>query len=249
MTLSSKKRGVGDDASLIAPDNWSGYNSNKITQYYNCTGVIDQPPLKDFYCSNMRRKIAVYSKDIYFSTGVRFIIENIKDLILHNYNKYEKMISIAQNMHFDKIIFFVSDKSDVQGIYRLLIKLRLNRYKTTVIAVTDKSVMPCMKIISKHNFGLKLISSHENITLSRKKIIAYLNKKNSAKLTFPATLTARQFSILSMAAAGLSPKDIALKTGISICSVYSLKSRALDKAGALDKSLEAILYSQFSGIH
>lgn len=234
-----------DDASLVAPDNWSGKNAYTPTQNNYEKNIIIIPPRKQFYCSDRRVRIALFSPDLYFTTGMRFMLEERKDIIL-SVNKKLAQSYVASVEKFETVIFSAKDARDLLAIYHMLIQLRLTHQKTVVVAIANDDMKPLLADLSKQLCGLKVLSANEKLSSIKHKIMKLLmerEEKNENKY-FPATLTQRQADILLMAADGLSADAISLRTGVMASTVYKTKSRALVKAGATSKALEAVLYAQ-----
>lgn len=236
-----------DDASIIAPDTWSGKNGYTLEKWGYDNDIITFPPRKQFYCTDHRVDISLVSSDMFFTTGVRFMLEDIKDMILHVYNDHGELHR-ASAQKFDLVIFSVSDAKDISVIYRTILRLRLKKCNAFIVAVADDNVRHAITSIARRYGGVKVLSSHEKKTVIKQEIMKLLTSHEDIKENkyFPATLTPRQTDILIMAADGLSAEAIALRLGVAISTIYATKARILDKAGATNKALEAILYAQIN---
>lgn len=234
-----------DDASILAPDIWSGKNEYIAEQWVNDGGVLTFSPRKQFYCTNKKAEVALISSDMYFTTGVRFMLEDMRDMILHVYKNHNDFYTTSAKT-FDVLILSVSDTKDISEIYRLILRLRLTEQNTFIFAIADDNVRHVLKNIARRYCGMKVLSSREKLSVLKQEIKMVLTDREikNKNQYFPATLTPRQTDILLMAADGLSAEDIALRCGVSTSTIYTTKARALDKAGAFSKALEAILYSQ-----
>lgn len=234
-----------DDASIIAPDIWSGKNGYIAKRCVHDNGILTFPPRKQFYCTNRRVEVALLSSDMYLTTGIRFLLEGMRDMLLHVYKNHKEFHSaLAKN--FDVIILSVSDAKDIPEIYRMILKLRLAACDAVIVAIADDEIIHVLANIVSRHYGVKLLRSREKLSVLKKKMTMALKNreiKNKNKY-FPATLTPRQNDILLMAADGLSAEDIALRSGVSVSTIYTTKARALNKSGATNKVLESILYSQ-----
>lgn len=242
-----KKSRTWDDAALTAPDDWSTKKRNVVSQKNNFLGVINQPEPGYFYCTEEKKDIVLISSDEFFTQGMRFMLEDVRNSILHIYHNAidlnERVIKKC-----DVIIFSVTAAEDISKLYHLLIRLRLTHQNAYVIAVTDDDIKTSLSDVVKNHTGVKLVSYLEKPHVIKREILKRLKGVVEREKTtrFPANLTPRQADILSLAANGLSINDIARHAGISAITVYSLKAKALEKAGAINKPLEAILYSNLS---
>ena len=236
-----------DDASIIAPDNWSGRNAYIPKKWGHDNGIITFPPRKQFYCTVHRVEIALISSDMYFTTGVRFMLEDIKYMILHVYKDHGELYR-APSKKFDLVIFSASDAKDISEIYRTILRLRLTKNNTFIIVVANDNVRHVLASIARRYYGVKVLNSREKNSVIKQEIMRLLTGHEEKKENkhFPATLTPRQTDILFMAADGISTEAIANHLGVSTSTIYATKARSLDKAGATSKALEAILYAQIS---
>lgn len=233
-----------DDASIIAPDTWSGRNENIPKEWGPDSSIITYPPLKQFYCTEHRLEIALISSETYFTTGLRFMLEDKRDMLLHVYKTYSELYT-APAKRFDLIIFSASDSKDISAIYRMILSLRLAGQNTFILAIADDPIRQVLMNIARRYSCVKVMNCSEKLTVLKQEIMNLLAGYEDKKVNqyFPATLTRRQTDILFMAANGLSAESIALRLGVSTSTIYATKARALDKAGATSKALEAILYA------
>ncbi|MBM7016667.1 hypothetical protein JTL32_20165 [Enterobacter cloacae] len=234
-----------DDAAIVAPDTWSGKNEYIAKQWGHNNGIITFPPCKQFYCTTRRLEVALLSSDMYFTTGVRFLLEGMRDMLLHVYKTHSELYTSSAKS-FDVAILSASDTKDISAIYHMILKLRLAGQNTFIFIVADNDIRHVLASIARRYSGVKILGSHEKLTVLKQELMKQLteHKNQEQNKYFPATLTPRQADILLMAADGLSVEDMALRAGVSTSTIYITKARALDKAGATSKVLEAILYAQ-----
>lgn len=234
-----------DDAAIVAPDTWSGSNKYIAKQWSNYNGIITFPPRKQFYCTKRRVEVALLSSDMYFTTGIRFLLEGMRDMLLHVYKTHSELYTSSAKS-CDVAILSASDAKDISAIYQIILKLRLAGQSTFIFIVADNDIRHVLASIARRYSGVKVLASHEKLTVLKQELMKLLKERENKKQNkyFPATLTPRQADILLMAADGLSAEDIALRAGVSTSTIYITKGRALDKAGATNKALEAILYAQ-----
>jgi len=234
-----------DDASIIAPDSWCG-KSRYIQKQHNCSNkILILPPYKQFFCTDNRVEIAFISSEVYIRSGVRFLLEDMKDMILHIYKNHHELYN-AFAKSFDMIIFSATNTKDVSAIYSTVVRLRLTGCKTSIVAIADSDIKVEVEKIATRYSGIKVLDSREKLAILKQEMINSLseNIENDEVRCFPATLTQRQANILLMAAEGISTEAIALHSGVTTSTIYAIKACALDKAGATSKPLEAILYNQ-----
>ncbi|MFP2240633.1 helix-turn-helix domain-containing protein [Pseudescherichia vulneris] len=234
-----------DDAAIVAPDTWSGKNEYIAKRWGHDNSIITFPPRKQFYCTERRVEVALLSSDMYFTTGVRYLLEGMRDMILHVYKSQSELYT-ASAKSFDVAILSASDTKDISAIYHMILKLRLTGQNTFIFVVADNDIRHVLASIARRHSGVKILGSHEKMTVLKQELMKLLTERENKKQNqyFPATLTPRQADILLMAADGLSAEDMALRAGVSTSTIYTTKARALDKAGATNKALEAILYAQ-----
>lgn len=233
-----------NDTSLIVNDNWvdvKNHKENLFKKINNESSILTS-------CYSMRLRIALVSKNNYFLTGVRYLIESFANLSLHIYKEPNDFFNSAEKV-FDAVIFDVSSSSDFNVLYRLALKVNFDERNTIVINAMRKGMKLKADKIFENFCNVKNLDSSISIEYLKKKIAHILKNitsetKGSHKNIISSTLTPRQIDILKLSAGGFSPTVIASKTGVSVSSIYTTKARALKKIGANDKSLEAILYSQ-----
>ncbi|ENY5536608.1 hypothetical protein ACFZFR_003719 [Salmonella enterica] len=232
-----------DDASLIAPDFWSGKKSYVMHQ--NDDGaIITFTPHKQFYCSERCLKIALFTSDLYFTEGVRFILESKRDTILYTHKDMKKSYE-KKCEGFDFFIFNASSMSDVAVIYRALIKLTITGQKTIVLAMADCYVKSQLESIAKRHCNLKIINSRDAASIIERKIMKLLGSRIVIKTPpLPKTLTKCQKEILHFAANGYSAEAVGVIKNVKPGTIYKTKARSLEKFGATNKILEAALYAQ-----
>lgn len=240
----SLKKTDHNDTSLTVNDNWvdvKDYKENLFKKNNNEGSLIT-------YCYSMRLRLALVSKNNYFLTGVRYLIESFTNISLHIYKEPKDFFNSAEKV-FDAVIFDVSSASDFNFLYRMALKVNFDERNTILINSMRKGMkLKADKIFENFcnvkNFDSSLSIEHLKIKITHIfKNITGETKASHKNIIF-STLTPRQIDILKLSAGGFSPAVIALKTGVSVSSIYTTKSRALKKIGANDKSLEAILYSQ-----
>lgn len=236
-----------DDLALIAPDTWSGKNEYIAKRRGHDNSIFILPPRKQFYCTKNRVEVALLSSDVYLSTGVRFLLEGVRDIIFHVYKNHGKLRTTLANK-LDLLILSASDAKDIPAIYRIILKLRLTGNNSSIVVIAnDDARLALANIAGKHS-DVTVLSSRENLSALKQEIMKRLTERDSESEKqnkyFPATLTPRQIDILFLAAKGLSPEDIALHSGVCTSTIYTTRARVLDKAGASSKMLEAVLYSQ-----
>lgn len=235
----------GNDTSLIIPDSWPRKIKHSSKCYDEATDMFIQPSYEDFCCTVARKQIALISSNVFLTLGLRFVLEDVRDSILHVYKSFEDLHKSAVKK-FDVIIFAAMDMVGVSELYRLIIRSKLDSHKLSIIIISDTNVRSTLENIIKHYNTLKVIGLHENLSMIRDELLMSLKNISTGKEmdSFPLTLTPRQADILAMTATGLSIEDIAIRKSISTSTVYTLKRRALEKAGATNKVLESVLYSQ-----
>ncbi|ELE9730694.1 hypothetical protein RM407_004397 [Enterobacter kobei] len=233
-----------DDASLIAPDFWSGKRSYVMGQNNDDGNIIIFPPYKQFYCSERCLKIALFTSDLYFTEGVRFILESNKDTILYTHKDINKSY---KNKHeeLDFFIFHASSMSDVAVIYRALIKLMISGQKTIVLVIADQNVKSQLSNIANLYCCLKVISSRDAVSKINCEIKWLLdNRMVNKTMQLQKTLTKRQKEILLLVSDGYSAESIGIIKGVKAGTIYKTKARSLESFGATNKMLEAALYAQ-----
>ncbi len=248
MSKYDKKNHTSDDAAMIAPDNWTKTNTFELEERKTLPEVFTYPDTKDFYCNLEKKHLALISSDIYFNMGLRILLENAKNLVLHIYNNaidFNKSITT----NFDVVVFSATKIEDIHALYRLTISSRLNDTPPIIITIADNNTKKAVTDITKNLSGIILVSAHESPSAIKSEILKRLRKKEEKEISFPDTLTPRQADILTMTANGLSVDDISFMKKITPSTIYAIKAQALEKAGATNKVLEAILYSEVQRVN
>lgn len=245
MHLQTRKK-KGDDASLLAPDNWSGISrQDKIAAEQS--GFFISQEKKEFYCRHKKHKFLIISENHYFITGVESLFGDVSNISLHasrNICQYGN-----DKFDIDAVIYHASDMDDIQIIFRTALSLNVETCIVHIIAIADEDIRYKLLDIAEKHGNISIVSSSVSISKMKHmlmKHVARTNQSNKGKKYFPSTLTPYQADILSMTAMGLTTSAIASLKRCSISTVYTTRARALNKAGASCKALEAILYAHFN---
>jgi DNA-binding NarL/FixJ family response regulator len=237
-----KKFRYGKDSSIFIPDCWSGKRKLVPVLITTETEHYISLPERQFFLSEGCKKITLISSDKFFIFGIKGLLEKVTDLSLkihYDVNQFNKLVTETDRM----MILNISTRAELYKFYRMILNTATPRKYNSIIIYASDSVESELKHLTKIFHGINVLSLKSDINTIETSILhsSFTNHSSSNK---QKKLTGRQSEILMMLAKGLSVKVIARQLGIKPGTVYTLKRRALDKAGACNKSFEAIFYGQ-----